>query len=183
MLALHKEGAYWKLANLRILSKCKPPCPAATPVHNNLGELWSQMSFLMPSVFSGSDDFQNTFSTAPEADDNDDGNGNEAELLVTNRLHQVPSLALCLRTLQFVSDKPILYRQLHKSSSSECSERALVAKTCSSALSFEGHLHQESAYPENPMTVQILRPFMLRRLKQDVASELSDKAMLCHNGH
>ena len=47
------------------------------------------MSFLMPSVFSGSDDFQDTFSEAPDIDPDDDSEENEAELLVTNRLHQV----------------------------------------------------------------------------------------------
>ena len=51
----------------------------------------------MPSVFSGSDDFQDTFSAAPEIDADDESNAQEAELLMTNRLHQVCPLALCSR--------------------------------------------------------------------------------------
>ena len=73
------------------LSDSELLCLVATPVHNNLGELWTQMSFLMPSVFSGSDDFQDTFSEAPDIDPDDDTQENEAELLVTNRLHQASS--------------------------------------------------------------------------------------------
>ena len=79
---------------------------AGTPVQNKLDELWSLLNFLMPALFSSSEDFQRWFGVDCHLDE-------EEVLLVTSRLHQ------------------------------------------------------------------ILRPFMLRRLKETVACELPSKASKC----
>lgn len=71
---------------------------AATPVHNHLGELWAQMSFLMPSVFSDSDGFLETFSSSSNTTSGTECQ--EEELLITNRLHQVSSVRTSAPTNQ-----------------------------------------------------------------------------------
>ena len=64
----------------------------ATPLHNGLDELWSLLNFLLPTVFSATDDFHSWFA-APLAQLGQPASGaplsQEEEMLVANRLHQV----------------------------------------------------------------------------------------------
>lgn len=41
-------------------SRHEPPlaCASGTPLHNNLGELWALLNFLLPELFNSDDDFQ-----------------------------------------------------------------------------------------------------------------------------
>lgn len=64
-----------------------------TPLQNNLTELWALFNFLLPEVFSSSDDFEKWFrlpmkSVSMEADS--EANLNEEErMLLVHRFHQV----------------------------------------------------------------------------------------------
>lgn len=87
-----------------------------TPLQNDLGELWSLLNFLLPTIFNSSDNFEQWFNAPFAYSKNSKGKqettmelNEEETLLIINRLHKV------------------------------------------------------------------LRPFLLRRLKQDVESELPDK--------
>ncbi|KAG5236074.1 chromatin structure-remodeling complex protein [Salix suchowensis] len=64
-----------------------------TPLQNNLEELWALLNFLLPNIFSSSEDFSQWFNKPFES--NGDSSADEAllseeeNLLIINRLHQV----------------------------------------------------------------------------------------------
>uniref|UniRef100_A0A6N2MW57 Chromatin structure-remodeling complex protein SYD n=1 Tax=Salix viminalis TaxID=40686 RepID=A0A6N2MW57_SALVM len=64
-----------------------------TPLQNNLEELWALLNFLLPNIFSSSEDFSQWFNKPFES--NGDNSADEAllseeeNLLIINRLHQV----------------------------------------------------------------------------------------------
>lgn len=64
-----------------------------TPLQNNLTELWSLLNFLLPHIFSSSDDFESWFaspfeSSIPGAASEDLQLTTEERLLIVHRLHQ-----------------------------------------------------------------------------------------------
>lgn len=59
-----------------------------TPVQNQLEELWSLLHFLMPTLFTSSEDFQQWFGEG-QGRGGSSALNEEEMLLVTNRLHQV----------------------------------------------------------------------------------------------
>jgi len=59
-----------------------------TPVQNQLEELWSLLHFLMPSLFTSAEDFQQWFGER-QGRGGSSALNEEEMLLVTNRLHQV----------------------------------------------------------------------------------------------
>lgn len=73
-----------------------------TPLQNNLTELWALLNFLLPTIFSSSDTFENWFNQPFESTTLGDTAELEEEerLLVINRLHQVlrPFLLRRLKT-------------------------------------------------------------------------------------
>ncbi|GAB0497514.1 hypothetical protein MMPV_008849 [Pyropia vietnamensis] len=73
-----------------------------TPLQNNLTELWALLNFLLPTIFSSSDNFETWFSAPFQASSlGSNAELNEEEtLLVINRLHQVlrPFLLRRLKT-------------------------------------------------------------------------------------
>ena len=62
-----------------------------TPLQNNLGELWSLLNFLLPKVFSSSEDFEKWFAVTLNkvTDERETVLSEEEQLLIINRLHQV----------------------------------------------------------------------------------------------
>jgi SWI/SNF-related matrix-associated actin-dependent regulator of chromatin subfamily A member 5 len=52
-----------------------------TPLQNNLHELWALLNFLLPDVFSSSEDFDNWFKL--------EGNDNNSQMEVVQKLHKV----------------------------------------------------------------------------------------------
>eukprot|EP01119_Soliformovum_irregulare_P000784 TRINITY_DN10578_c0_g1_i3.p1 TRINITY_DN10578_c0_g1~~TRINITY_DN10578_c0_g1_i3.p1 ORF type:complete len:1288 (-),score=409.11 TRINITY_DN10578_c0_g1_i3:19-3882(-) len=86
-----------------------------TPLQNDLGELWSLLNFLLPTIFNSSDNFETWFNA------------------------------------------PFAYAQQKKKS------ETTIAPNEEETLLIINRLHK------------VLRPFLLRRLKQDVESELPEK--------
>lgn len=68
--------------------------PSLITAQNDLGELWSLLNFLLPTIFNSMDNFENWFN-APFAYEKTKNNkptiaiGEEETLIVINRLHQV----------------------------------------------------------------------------------------------
>jgi SWI/SNF-related matrix-associated actin-dependent regulator of chromatin subfamily A member 5 len=138
-----------------------------TPLQNNLHELWALLNFLLPEVFSSAEKFDEWFGAG--------SGGNEAE--VVQQLHKVRGAALhnanyeprfvpCARQLKHVRV------ELHR-----------VGKL---AWALMRHLHfpQSITAPFLRATfsaatraarAQVLRPFLLRRVKSDVEKSLPPK--------
>ena len=108
---------------------------AGTPVQNKLDELWSLLNFLMPALFSCSEDFQRWFGVDCQLEE-------EEVLLVTSRLHQILRPFMLRRLKENVASELLskVSGSAHKLRCSCCPSRnAHPAQTCKAAMML---LHQ-----------------------------------------
>ncbi|KAK3042449.1 hypothetical protein RJ639_000173, partial [Escallonia herrerae] len=119
-----------------------------TPLQNNLEELWALLNFLLPNIFNSSDDFSQWFNKPFE------GNGDNSPDEVS-----------------FCSFFP--FRHLNVSHSFPCNQDFRVHPHY--AYHGQALLSEE----ENLLIInrlhQVLRPFVLRRLKHKVENQLPEK--------
>ena len=133
-------------------------------MQNSLEELWSLLNFLMPALFESSDTFQAWFGASPQKAACGASSSSssallheEESLLVTNRLHQA---------------RPRSPLPPHQWATS----LKRVARFDHPWHSMAAALQGADQKPEGTASrMQVLRPFMLRRLKETVASELPSK--------
>ena len=60
-----------------------------TPLQNNLHELWALLNFLLPDVFSSSEDFEKWFSIVESVEESKEGDNAEKQKEIINQLHAV----------------------------------------------------------------------------------------------
>lgn len=118
-----------------------------TPLQNNLTELWSLLNFLLPDIFDDLESFQNWFDFTDINNDNNSSNSSNQKMKAGKKL-QGTGVATATRTSNStnVGGKSVEYDYIARE------KENLVEK-----------LHG------------ILRPFLLRRLKQDVEHCLPQK--------
>ena len=150
LVTLYKEKDHSMPQAMRGLLRC-----AGTPLQNNLHELWALLNFLLPEVFSSAEKFDEWFTVQDK----------DSEAEVVSQLHKVPTpsgtrLCLVVRHPQFYTDLPALYPQ---GQSHMC---IILFHRIGGRPSFQVWHH---------VLPQVLRPFLLRRLKADVEKGLPPK--------
>ncbi len=124
---------------------------SGTPLQNNLGELWSLLSFILPEVFSDIQHFVDWFNRPFEQDSD-----NEHDDVATSRQSKGRGKVKHQRK-SFQGSKAALAVQMKVRSTMQDSlsneERTLIVSS----------LHR------------IMKPFLLRRLKRDVMTEVPQK--------
>ena len=138
-----------------------------TPLQNNLMELWSLMHFLMPTVFSSHSDFKEWFSNPLSG--MVEGSQEYNESIVT-RLHQVKvggrEGGAIIRRSSDVTYSVLLFQW-----------PTLYSGTRSTYPWTPLALTSSGCYTSDPTTSvsQVLRPFLLRRLKMEVERQMPKK--------
>ncbi len=177
-----------------------------TPLQNNLHELWALLNFLLPTIFSSSEEFDAMFSnvetgvpmvgTADPSSRSNLGKGSSQKADESSSSSSASSSSSSSNddmgdeedetkassgTTEEVVDAELAASMSQAASSLEEQDEgyvaaALVAKKASSGESVSEEDQKESFKADILMKLHaILRPFMLRRLKSDVASTLPPK--------
>ena len=126
---------------------------SGTPLQNNLGELWSLLSFILPDIFSDIEQFVDWFNRPFEHDSDEEGGGAAVINKGNGKSKQEGGTSgKGKRGRKSFSQVKLQARRSVQDSLSE-QERSLIVTS----------LHR------------IMKPFILRRLKQDVMIEVPSK--------
>lgn len=145
-----------------------------TPLQNSLSELWSLLSFILPDVFKDMIQFSDWFNRPFEFIESDSDNDNHS-----TSSSDIPLDKFDGEELQFEhkkSDTSIVNKkqQTHRSKKSSKSRNILSKKNKKGDATSNGLSNEEKAVVVQSLQ-RILKPFLLRRVKSEVAIEVPPK--------
>jgi len=76
-----------------------------TPLMNNISELWTLLNFLMPQLFTSSEDFDNWFNFDSNSNKKNSELNSEHKMLVIQCLHRVMKPFMLRRTKKDLENK------------------------------------------------------------------------------
>lgn len=154
-----------------------------TPLQNNLNELWALLSFILPGLFNDEQQFSDWFNRPFESDSDDDGDDNGDS---TDHAH-VPH-GRTDENIREKSQKPeesmeklvekISQYATRSHSSSGAGKNHKRGRPAASTSSLSSSFSQMLTDAEKSAVIsslhRVMKPFILRRLKSEVISELPD---------
>jgi SNF2 family DNA or RNA helicase len=145
---------------LKLLDPKRRLLLTGTPLQNNLNELWALLSFILPGFFNDEQQFSDWFNR-PFENDSDD-NLSDSQILSDQDKQQEP-----IKLSDYATN--LKKRKSHKRKRLSVSFNRTITNIISDS---EKALIISSLH-------RVLKPFILRRLKSDVARDLPD--MVCIN--
>ncbi len=132
-----------------------------TPLQNNLNELWALLSFVLPGLFDDEQQFSAWFNRPFESDDEEE---EEEDAVEVEGEQQLQVLASGTNT-----KKDLKYHSSHKKKPFSGSSVSSMSLSAASTLSDGEKAAIVSALH------RVMKPFLLRRVKTDVAPDLPAK--------
>jgi hypothetical protein len=143
--------------------------PAGTPLQNNLAELWSLLNFLLPDVFSSLENFESWFDFTTAV-----GTANaDKEILAQEQRNKVRGAVVWVWRRRRQGD---LQRPFGSADQCEHAFSLLTRDLCTHPFAKTTTTTPASALSQVVSKLhQILKPFLLRRVKTDVETSLPGK--------
>ena len=149
-----------------------------TPLQNNLGELWALLSFILPKLFDDEQQFTDWFNRPFESDDED-----EEEESIEGPDRQSVAVSAEETALRMSSETKRNYEKRGKLKTSRPKAIKqyyhIIPSSSSSSSSSSSLLSASEQQAVVSALHRVIKPFLLRRLKTDVAPDLPQKVFYC----